>query len=758
MMKKTFLISLIFALLISRVNYSQSTKIIGKIVDEKSNNPIENATIKVLKNNVFTVSNSNGKFSIQAVEGDKIEISHLGYKSKTVILTNNQTIVLQPAQIELNEILVSANPLEDISQSTVINDSEKRISQPRSVGSLFKDINGFGIVKRGAYASEPVFRAFKYEQLNVQYDGGMKVLNACPNRMDPITTHVIPEEIEKIEIVKGPFTVRFGSNFGGIINLVSKNPSKNQYGFHGSIEGGYETNGNNFVNGANLFYANEKFDVQLNGSHRDFGNYTDGNGTEVPSSFKTTDYSVKVGINPTNQQRLQFTWRQSYGSDIDHAGLPMDSPFDNSLLAGLDYKITDLTSKINSFTFKAFYSYVNHLMTNENRPNFMMVDAQSPVNSWTYGGKAELTFNIANQSKLFVGADANLIDRKGNRTRIVKIMNGMMLPTPMTFVDKIWQGASLNDVGVFTEGKFKVNNYFSITSGIRADFISTSINDAAADFETLYGGNIPSNNEVNISGNISFKYQHHGFQTQLAFGRGVRTASMVERYINHFNVGVDPYEYVGNPNLKPEINNQIEWSFSKNLTQFKLSGIVFHSFFQDYISAKVNTSIPRKFMPTMPPIYSKQFINIDKASQTGFEFNMDYKASKNLKFTSSISYTKAENEDLNEPLPQIPPFMAILGAKYENSKYWFAINTRLVAKQNRISNSYMETVTPGFGTMDFRAGFEPIHNLTVGFAALNIFDKAYYEHLNYSFKGSNTLSGKILEPGRNFTTYIKYKF
>ena len=96
---------------------------------------------------------------------------------------------------------------------------------------------------------------FKYEQLNVQYDGGMKVLNACPNRMDPITTHVIPEEIEKIEIVKGPFTVRFGQNFGGIINLVSKKPSSDNLGFHGSVEGGFETNGNNFVNGVSLFYV-----------------------------------------------------------------------------------------------------------------------------------------------------------------------------------------------------------------------------------------------------------------------------------------------------------------------------------------------------------------------------------------------------------------------------------------------------------------------------------------------------------------------
>ena len=745
-------------LLIAAVTYSQSTKISGKIIDVKSNNPIENATITVLSNNVFSVTNNKGEFLINAKEGDKIKISHLSYKTIMVEAKTSLIIKLQPAQIELNEILITANPNENISQSTIINDTEKKISQPRSVGSLFKDINGFGIVKRGAYASEPVFRAFKYEQLNVQYDGGMKILNACPNRMDPITTHVIPEEIEKIEIVKGPFTVRFGSNFGGIINLVTKNPSKNQYGFHGSVEGGYETNGSNFVNGVNLFYANEKFDVQLNGSHRNFGNYKDGNGTEVPSSFRTNDYSVKVGMNPTNKQRIQLTWRQSYGSDIDHAGLPMDSPFDNSLLVGLDYKITDLTSKISSFTFKTFYSYVDHLMTNEKRSAFNKVEARTPVNSWVYGGKSEFTIKIANQSKLFVGVDANLIDRKGNRTRIVKIMNGMTLPTPITFIDKVWQDATLNDIGVFTQGKFKITNYFSITSGIRADFISTSMDDPAADFEELYGGNIPSENEVNVSGTISFKYQYNGFQTQLAFGRRVRTASMIERYINHFNVGVDPYEYVGNPNLKPEINNQIEWSFSKNLSNIKLSGTVFHSFLEDYISAEVNTSIPRKFMPTTPPIYTKQFVNINKAVQTGFEFNINYKASANIAFNSSISYTRAENKDINEPLPQIPPLMAIIGAKYENSIFWCALNTRLVAKQNRISNSFMETETPDFGTMDFRVGFEPIHDLTVGFAALNIFDKTYYEHLNYSFKGSNTLSGKILEPGRNFTTYIKYKF
>lgn len=755
---KNIIIPIILVLLGITTVYSQTVVISGKIVAEETGNPIEYATIKMLKNKSVTVSNANGEFSIQAEKGDKAEISHISFKTITVILQNELLVKMPSAQIDLSEIIVDANPLKDISQSVIINDIEKKVSQPRSVGHLFRDIPGFAIVKRGAYASEPVFRSFKQEQLNVQYDGGMKIQNACPNRMDPITTHVIPEEIEKIEIVKGPFTVRFGQNFGGIINLVSKNPSKNELGFHGSVEGGYETNGGNLVSGASLVYVAKKFDVQLNSSYRDFGDYTDGNGDEVQSSFRTTDYSVKVGVNPTDKQRLQFSWRQSFARDIDHAGLSMDSPFDDSLLAGIDYKFDNISEKISSFTFKAFYSYVDHLMTNENRPSFMMTDSKSPLESFSYGGKAEMVFNTSDNSKLFAGIDADLLNRKGNRTRIVKIMNGHVLPMPMTFIDKIWQDADVNDIGVFAEEKIKITDYTTITTGIRADFVLAKLNDPAPDFKALYGGDIKDETEVNLGGNVSIKYQKNGFQTQFAIGRGIRTASMTERFINHFNVGVDPYEYVGNPNLKPEINNQIEWSFSKKFNSFEVGATVFHSFLEHYIYGVINQTIPRKFMPITPPLYVKQFVNIDKASQTGFEFNFNVHATDKLSFTSELSYTHAQNQDLDEPLAQIPPLMATLEMKFEENKFWFAVNSRLVAKQDRISASFMEEKTPGFGTFDLRTGLTPFTNFSIGFAVLNIFDKAYYEHLNYSYQNSNTTAGHIYETGRNFTTYLKYQF
>jgi iron complex outermembrane receptor protein len=603
-----------------------------------------------------------------------------------------------------------------------------------------------------------LFLSFRFEELNIQYDGGSKIVNACPNRMDPITTHIIPEEIAKIEIVKGPFTVRFGQNFGGIINLVSKDVGTDKKGVSGNIETGYETNGNNLTERAAIQYASKKFDLQVNGSYRDYGDYEDGNGIEVPASFRTLDYSVKASFKPTKNQKIKLNWRESFGRDIDHAGLMMDSPYDNSYLIGLDYKINAVSNIINSIILKSYYSDVDHLMTNENRPSFMMTDASTNVFAKTYGGKLEFSLSPNDKTMLFSGFDANIIERDGERIRIVKIVNGNPLPQPMTKVDKVWQDSKLSDFGVFSELKYLINDKATLTIGARLDFISASINDPASQILALYGGVIDDQTETNLSGNIALKYKVKNGQVQLAFGSGTRTASMTERFINHFSIGVDPYEYMGNPFLKPETNNQIELSFNKKIKQFRFGSSVFYSYINNYITAIVDENIPRLFMPMTEPRFAKRFVNVDKTTQSGFELFADYKASKSLTISTDLAYTHAQNHDFDEPLAQIQPLTAHIGFKYEKDHFWMHLNQRLVAKQNRISDSFKETETAGFGTLDFSAGFKPFKNFSIGASVLNLFDKAYYEHLNFSFKNSNTNSGRIFETGRNFTLYANYKF
>ena len=661
----------------------------------------------------------------------------------------------------LDEVIITGNLKTDPIHTIVTNNYDETIVQPKNVADLFNDINGFSVIKRGNYAIDPSFRASQYEQLNVQYDGGTKAMHACPNRMDPITTHVIPEEISKIEIIKGPYTVRYGATFGGIVNLVTQKPNYLDKGFHGKASAGYETNGNSMVNMFQLQYIEDKYDIVGNVGYRDFGSYEDGNGVEIPSSFRSTDYGVKLGYNFTDNQRLQAHWRQSFGRDVQHAALMMDTEYDDSSILSLDYKISDLGETVKSFSAKAYYSYVDHLMTNFDRPSFVRMAAESSVESTTIGGKLELNWQPAKNLTIFSGLDAMTIARDGGRTRTMKLnMMGMPLAMPMVFNDKVWQDSYINDYGVFTEAKWAINPTTVLTAGMRYDLVKSDIQDPEDDFATRY--DLEEKTDNNVSGTVSIKRLiTDNFTLEAAYGRGVRSANMIERYINHFTVGQDPYEYLGNPNLKPEVNNQFEIGFKgkNNKNNFNYAASFYYSKFENYIVAVVDPTITRKYMPTAMPQEVKVFRNLDNAYKTGFEAMAKVNFLNDFYFKTELAYVYAKNNDLSESLPLTPPLNSTFSLGVNREKYWAKVQYNVTSKQENIAESFGETTTAGYETLDVKLGVKPLKNLTLGIAALNIFDEAYNNHLNFSFTNQADFGRTpITEPGRNFSAFVQYQF
>lgn len=663
--------------------------------------------------------------------------------------------------IKLDEVIVTGNIKTDPIHTTVINNYDKTIVQPKNVADLFNDINGFSVIKRGNYAIDPSFRASQYEQLNIQYDGGTKAMHACPNRMDPITTHVIPEEISKIEIIKGPYTVRYGATFGGIINLVTQKPNYLEQGFHGKVSGGYETNGDSYVNMVQLQYIADKYDVVGNIGYRDFGNYKDGYGIEIPSSFRSTDYGVKLGYNFTDSQRIQAHWRQSFGRDVQHAALMMDTEYDDSSILSLDYKITDLGEMVESISAKAYYSFVDHLMTNFDRPSFISTSAESTVEATTIGGKMEVNWQPAKNLTVFSGLDAMTIARDGGRIRTIKLnMMGMPLENPLVFNDKVWQDSYINDFGIFTEAKWAINPNTLLTGGMRYDLVKSNIKDPETDFAARY--DLEEKTDNNVSGTVSVKrIVTDNFTLEAAYGRGMRSSNMIERYINHFSVGQDPYEYLGNPNLDPEVNNQFEIGFTGKTKEsnFSYSGSFYYSKFENYIVAVVDPTINRKFMPSSMPQFVKVYRNLDNTYKTGFEAMMQISFLKDYYFKAETAYVYAKNNDLSESLPLTPPLNSafVLGLKRDTC--WATIQYNVTSKQENIAESFGETTTAGYETLDAKFGVKPLKNITLGVAALNIFDEAYNNHLNFSFTNqANFGRTPITEPGGNFSVFVQYQF
>ncbi len=111
-MYKLHYISTILLLLGVTATYSQSiTKIFGKVTDTKTGEPIPFANIVLKNTSVGTISNLDGKYSIETnTKADSIQCMVVGYKTQTkkIISGKFQTINfdMQPNVVALNEIVV----------------------------------------------------------------------------------------------------------------------------------------------------------------------------------------------------------------------------------------------------------------------------------------------------------------------------------------------------------------------------------------------------------------------------------------------------------------------------------------------------------------------------------------------------------------------------------------------------------------------------------------------------------------------------
>jgi iron complex outermembrane receptor protein len=149
----------------------------------------------------------------------------------------SDTIVL--GGVEITDTLKKRTPfvVEEVSKIQL------RSVPTRDLGDYLRAIPNVAGIRKGGSAIDPVIRGFKFSQLNVVMDGGMKIENGCPNRMDPVSAHVEIEELSQVDVIKGPFQLNYGPALGGVINLQTENPHPYpQFEIHGNAMFGNESN------------------------------------------------------------------------------------------------------------------------------------------------------------------------------------------------------------------------------------------------------------------------------------------------------------------------------------------------------------------------------------------------------------------------------------------------------------------------------------------------------------------------------------
>ena len=250
-----------------------------------------------------------------------------------VLYRQNSIINLYPVTvIALRPKSSPAEALELDYQEHLAHDGASVLNQNPALNSIRKG---------GGYGFDPVFRGFKYDQLNIVLNGAQSATAACPNRMDPPTSQMAPNMLDRIEILKGPYALRYGTGFGATINFVPvKLRFTDESDVYGRVSSGYEGNGSIFRNEGQLGYSGKNHDVAFFASWSQGDDYTAGNGQTIQSDFNRGSFGTNLGFRLSEANQLRVSAIYNVARDADFAALPMDLRDDDTWMFNARHDIS----------------------------------------------------------------------------------------------------------------------------------------------------------------------------------------------------------------------------------------------------------------------------------------------------------------------------------------------------------------------------------------------------------------------------------
>ena len=735
------------------INNSYSQGKIIQILDQQKKVPVTN--IHYQYGAATGYSGEDGKIRIEFQQNEPLILSHIQIGNikidpeqvENAFKTGMLEVAFQAINI-LPVTVIQVHPDAGEKNNFTIPFQEKL---EHDAGQLLEEFSSVSTIRKsGSYGFDPVLRGFKSDQLNLVIDGVQSATAACPNRMDPPASQIPVNMISKVEVLKGPYSLRYGNAFGGTINFKSSSPAfSEKLTPEGRLGTSYESNGSIYRAEGFAGISSPGTDIKLFGAYSKGNDYTDGDGLKVQSDFNRLNWGTKLGFKLGDQQKLGFFASNNRAKNVDFASLQMDLRSDNTWLLNATHSLDFVGKKISVWNTTGYFTHVDHVMDNLSKVlNPRMVNAVTNATTLNYGGRTELRFDFDNQFA-FAGADYRFESSEGIRTR-------EMLMGPMagkTLLDNVWQEAQIQRIGIFGEWHAENAGFHWVISA-RLDYNAAKANVPAPEFEAVYSD--LTSQYLNTSASAGgTKFIGNNMSLGIWLGSAQRSPGISERYINFLPIGLDPYEMVGNPQLKPERNNQADLVFQYQTESTTLNFDFYYSFLRSYISSEIDTALAPR-MSTAPGV--RRFTNIDKASMYGFETGWKQLTTKYIVHELSLVYTHGNNEVTNEPLPEIPPleFRYRLTGKLLKNKLVPEILFRQAFKQDRIAVSYGETKTPGFHVVDLKLKWVGVKKLTAVAGVKNVFDIAYYEHLARSIRAENTRP--IYSPGRSFYFTLTYNF
>lgn len=745
-MYSKFYFSLIFiSLFVFEVN--AQTIICGKIIDSETNQPISAVNIWIKNTVIGTTSDENGKFCISstaAIQDEMVLVfSQLTYQNKKVTINNSENLIisLNPTTVQLTEIVVSSSKTANSTKGqttlpVILSKNAILENVTQNIPELLLKQPGVSLAGTG-YHTAPSIRGLARKRVVVMVDGE-KV--SSERNVGAPGTFVNPFEIEKIEILKGPYSTLYGSDaVGGVVNIITKSYETPYYNdkIGGRLDLSYKSvnNGKN----ANLALNGKlnKLQYHINTGYRDSDEYKQADGEKAFNSFFKEQHvggKLKYFLN----DKHQFSFKTSY-SKGGPIGFPAHSTltnaihdYDNHFIIGLNHKM-NTNRKYLKKTELNFTRHAHDLGADiivhkvESNPNAdKRISMRIDLDGIDYIAQYDMFFTLNDKFKILTGFDGYFrenIDVKAKKI-VTNYNSGLFI---MEVEDVSLSNASQRSYGVFSQVDYTASDKIHFNAGIRYNYITTQQPDQPTEDQ---------NNKA-LSGNFGISYSPINQLTIKAnVGSAFRVPDIKELFVTTQTPGG---MNISNKDLVPEQSLNLDLA----LVYHGKSNLIQLSTFRNQINDMIILDWDYSTNPR-----TGTYENIGEGLLYGVEFSYNQKITDD--FSGYLNATKIYGFDVNadDELMDVPPLQFNAGLKYKlNNKLWFNLSGRYSAEQTDVATG--DYTTDAFTTFDFSAKWKIATNINAYFSVTNLLNEAYREHYHFEW---------IQAAGRSFNIGMNFNF
>ena len=658
-------------------------------------------------------------------------------------------------------------------------ESIERKNQPTLMDCLDESI-GVWVEKRTMTTSDPVIRGFAGGNLLALVDGCTltTLWGEGGYAGDDMYGKVDSESIERIEVIRGPSSVLYGSNaLGGVLNFITRS-SPIDYTTSGFEVGGrtklsYGSAADHYMARQEFYGALPRFKFFIGGTSHKFGDTEGGRGvgTQSPTGGRDYNWDFKGEYLIQDNQELSLSIQDVKRNKVRRYYRPTQNNFNDREAMTLTWKATDLGDLFESLEVKGYFQDkfdqrddLANRRTGETKTKTWSGDVQAVS---APGEAHRLTYGLHYQEDRGESPD----DEQFTWTMWDTGVKAKDAP------DSTW-----NDFGLYIQDEWDFAERWTAIGSVRYDVFHFN-----SDVDKYYtppgAGYDPflddySDNHGVFSGGLGVVY-HLNKEINLVanLSRGYRLFAPKFGLTQHGYGVVAPHDF-----LDPIVSHTVEVGGKMRSERFSANCFTYYSSIRDW-----QTNVPGRYNGsdwydfngnTLRDANESIYVTeTGRANVYGLEIETESRLDlfhddlpDDWFFKAGFAWNYGNDYANDEPLRHTQPARLLLAIRWQDRDQerngWFEFSADCVRQYTRIpsdrldndvgyftdpqdptSGKLREDGLPGYTVLDVRGGLDLCEDLSLTMAVENIGDKKYRRaHSRWD------------EPGVNFLASLTYRF